>query len=102
MPSKHNPESIGAEELLGIPEKSIGAPLWANCDTRHRLKRGRETNWLDIVSSALAKTPQKRQLVQFILGDRKYVNFEVSSGHRRPELRRQFRRRVVSQQRTDE
>jgi len=65
------------EKLLGIPEKSIGAPLWVSGDTRHCPKCGRETNWLDIVSSAVAKTHQKSLLVEVILGERKYVNVEV-------------------------
>jgi hypothetical protein len=65
------------EKLLGIPERSIGAPLWVSGDTRHCSKCGRETNWLDIVSSALTKTHQKALLVEVILGDRKYVNVEV-------------------------
>src|SRR5258708_1806477 len=65
------------EKLLGIQERSIGAPLWVSGDTRHCLKCGRETNWLDIVSSALTKTHQKALLVKVILGDRKYVNVEV-------------------------
>jgi hypothetical protein len=65
------------EKLLGIPERSIGAPLWVSGDTRHCPKCDRETNWLDIVSSALTKTHQKALLVEVILGDRKYVNVEV-------------------------
>jgi hypothetical protein len=65
------------EKVLGIPERSIGAPLWVSGDTRHCPKCGRETNWLDIVSSALTKTHQKALLVEVILGERKYVNVEV-------------------------
>ena len=65
------------EKLLGIPERSIGAPLWVSGDTRQCPKCSRETNWLDIVSSALARTHQKALLVDVILGDRKYVNVEV-------------------------
>jgi hypothetical protein len=65
------------EKILGIPEKSIGAPLWVSGDTRHCTKCRRETNWLDIVSSALSKTHQRALLVEVILGDRKYVNTEV-------------------------
>jgi hypothetical protein len=65
------------EKLLGIPEGSIGAPLWVSGDTRNCMKCGRETNWLDIVSSALTKTHQKALLVEVILGERKYVNVEV-------------------------
>jgi hypothetical protein len=65
------------EKLLGIPEKSIGAPLWVSGDTRNCPQCRRETNWLDIVSSALAKVHQKALLVEVILGERKYVNVEV-------------------------
>jgi hypothetical protein len=65
------------EKLLGIPKKSIGAPLWVSGDSRNCAKCGRETNWLDIVSSALTKTHQKSLLVEVILGERKYVNVEV-------------------------
>ena len=65
------------EQLLGIPNKSIGAPLWVSGDTKNCPKCGRETNWLDIVSSALAKTHQKALLVEVILGEKKYVNTEV-------------------------
>jgi hypothetical protein len=65
------------EKLLGIPERGIGAPLWVSGDTRHCPKCQRETNWLDIVSSALTKTHQRALLVEVILGDRKYINVEV-------------------------
>ncbi len=65
------------EKLLGIPDRSIGAPLWVSGDTRHCAKCGRETNWLDIVSSAVTKAHQKALLVEVILGERKYVNVEV-------------------------
>jgi len=82
LPGKHrwvtNDEDIRTiEKLLGIPEKSIGAPLWVSGDTRQCQKCGRETNWLDIVSSALTKTHQRALLVEVILGERKYVNVEV-------------------------
>jgi hypothetical protein len=65
------------EKILGIPDKSIGAPLWVSGDTRHCPKCGRESNWLDIVGSALTKVHQKQLLVEVILGERKYVNVEV-------------------------
>jgi hypothetical protein len=65
------------EKLLGIPDKTIGAPLWVSGDTRKCPKCGRETNWLDIVSSAVTRTHQKKLLIEVILGDRKYVNVEV-------------------------
>lgn len=65
------------EKLLGIPQRSIGAPLWVSGDTHNCPKCGRETNWLDIVSSALTKTHQKAVLAAVIPGERKYVNVEV-------------------------
>lgn len=65
------------ETLLGIPERSIGTPLWVSGDTRNCPKWERETNWLDIVSSGLTKVHQKALLVEVILGERKYVNVEV-------------------------
>ena len=82
LPGKHrwvtkDEDVRSIEKLLGIPEKSIGAPLWVSGDTRNCPKCGRETNWLDIVSSAITKTHQKALLVEVILGERKYVNVEV-------------------------
>jgi hypothetical protein len=65
------------EKLLGIPDRSIGGPLWVSGDRRNCPKGGRETNWLDIVSSAVTKTHQKALLVEVILGERKYVNVQV-------------------------
>ena len=64
------------EQLLGMEPKTIGAPLWVSGDTRHCPKCGRETNWLDIVSSALAKVHGKDLLIKVILGDKKFVNVE--------------------------
>ncbi len=65
------------EKLLGIPEKSIGAPLWVSGDTRVCRTCGRESNWLDIVGSALSEVHRKALLVEVILGDRKFVNVEA-------------------------
>jgi hypothetical protein len=65
------------ERLLGIDPNSIGAPLWVSGDTKKCRNCGRETNWLDIVSSALTRTHQKELLVKVILGDKKYVNTEA-------------------------
>jgi hypothetical protein len=65
------------EKVLGIPEKSIGAPLWVSGDTRQCRKCGRESNWLDIVTSALTKVHGKHLLLEVILGERKYVNVEA-------------------------
>ncbi len=65
------------ERLLGMPPKTIGAPLWVSGDTRQCPKCSRETNWLDIVSSALAQVHAKELLVRVILGDKKFVNTEA-------------------------
>ncbi len=64
------------EKLLGIPLKTIGAPLWVSGDTKRCPKCDRETNWLDIVSSALTRVHSKDLLVKVILGDKKFVNVE--------------------------
>ena len=82
LPGKHRWVTTEAdvraiEELLGIPAKSIGAPLWVSGDTRHCRKCGRESSWLDIVGSALSKVHQTQLLVEVILGDRKFVNVEA-------------------------
>jgi hypothetical protein len=65
------------EELLGLPAKTIGAPLWVSGDTRQCRKCGRETNWLDIVSSALREHHRAPMIAKVILGEQKYVNVEA-------------------------
>jgi hypothetical protein len=65
------------EQLLGMEPKTIGAPLWVSGDTRNCPNCGRETNWLDIVSSALTQVHAKALLVKVILGDKKYINVEA-------------------------
>ena len=65
------------EKRLGLEAGAIGAPLWVSGDTRSCKGCGRETNWLDIVDSALAKVHDPTLLVQVILGERKYVNTEA-------------------------
>jgi hypothetical protein len=65
------------ERLLGMTPKTIGAPLWVSGDTRRCPRCDRETNWLDIVSSALDKVHGKQLLVKVILGEKKYVNTEM-------------------------
>jgi hypothetical protein len=82
LPGKHRwvtvePDVRAIEKLLGIGTGMIGAPLWVSGDTRNCQKCGRETNWFDIVSSAVAKVHGKDLLVKVILGDRKYVNVEA-------------------------
>jgi hypothetical protein len=65
------------EKLLGMPAKTIGAPLWVSGDTRECRKCGRETNWLDIVTSGLTKQHNAAMLAEVILGERKFVNVEA-------------------------
>ena len=40
-------------------------------------KCGREVNWLDIVSSALAGVHNAQMIAQVVLGEQKFVNTEV-------------------------
>lgn len=65
------------EHHLGMAPNSIGAPLWLSGDTRHCPSCGRETSWLDIVTSALRMQHPKEMLVRVILGEQKYVNIET-------------------------
>ncbi len=65
------------ERLLGMKPRTIGAPLWVSGDTRQCPQCGRETNWLDIVASALTQVHAKALLVKVILGDKKYINVEA-------------------------
>jgi hypothetical protein len=65
------------EYLLGMEERTIGAPLWVSGDTRRCPKCGRETSWLDIVASALRSVHDPRLIARVILGERKFVNTEA-------------------------
>lgn len=65
------------ETLLTIAPNTIGAPLWLSGDSRKCKSCGRQTSWLDIVSSALKRVHGKDLIVEVILGDRKFVNIEV-------------------------
>ena len=65
------------EKLLGMQPRTIGAPLWVSGDTRQCKKCGRETSWLDIVSSGLSKQHRPAMIAEVILGDRKFVNVEA-------------------------
>ena len=73
--SDHDVREI--ETLLGIPARTIGAPLWLSGDTRQCKKCGRESSWLDIVASGLARKHGAAMIAEVILGERKYVNTEV-------------------------
>jgi len=65
------------EKLLGMPEHTIGAPLWVSGDDHYCPKCQREINWLDIVSSALNSVHGKEMIAKVILGQRKFVNVEA-------------------------
>ena len=65
------------EKLLGIPPKTIGAPLWVSGDRKTCTKCKREINWLDIVSSAAGSVHSAKMIAEVILGDQKFVNTEV-------------------------
>jgi hypothetical protein len=65
------------EELLGMPPKTIGAPLWVSGDRKRCTKCRRAINWLDIVGSALDQVHGREMIARVILGEQKYVNTEA-------------------------
>ncbi len=65
------------EKVLGMPPKTIGAPLWVSGDRKTCSKCRREINWLDIVSSALGEVHSQAMIAKVILGEQKYVNTEA-------------------------
>src|SRR6266568_4362597 len=65
------------ENLLGMPKRTIGAPLWVSGDRKRCSKCGRETNWLDIVASALKQVHGRELIARVILGEQKFVNIEA-------------------------
>lgn len=65
------------EALLGMPSKTIGAPLWVSGDRKGCPHCRREINWLDIVSSALGEVHKADLIAQVILGEQKFVNTET-------------------------
>ena len=65
------------EKLLGMPARTIGAPLWVSGDRKDCPKCGRETNWLDIILSGLARVHSSEMIAGVILGDQKFVNVEA-------------------------
>ncbi len=65
------------EALLGMPPRTIGAPLWLSGDRKRCAKCQREINWLDIVSSALGPVHAREMIARVILGQQKYVNTEA-------------------------
>ncbi|GGM20449.1 hypothetical protein GCM10012279_43530 [Micromonospora yangpuensis] len=82
LPGRHRwttPESDvrRIEKLLGMPARSIGAPLWLSGDEPDCPKCRRRVSWLDIVSSALSGVHDRMMIATVILGERKYVNTEI-------------------------
>ncbi len=82
LPGKHKWLTTDAdvrkiEEVLGMPAHTIGAPLWVSGDRKRCPKCRRETNWLDIVSSALGQVHKREMIAQVILGEQKFVNTEA-------------------------
>lgn len=65
------------EKLLGMPQNTIGAPLWVSGDSKQCPKCHREINWLDIVSSAVGHVHSREMIAQVMLGSQKYVNVEA-------------------------
>jgi hypothetical protein len=74
------------EELLGMPTKTIGAPLWVSGDRKRCAKCQREINWFNIVSSALHQVHGRKMIARVILGKQKFVNTEAPRRHRRAEV----------------
>ena len=82
LPGKHKwltkDEDVRAiEKLLGMPERTIGAPLWVSGDRKTCKKCRREINWLDIVSSSAGSIHSAKMIAEVILGDQQFVNTEV-------------------------
>jgi hypothetical protein len=65
------------EQFLGMPEKTIGAPLWVSGDQKTCPNCDREINWLDIVTSATKEVHRGAMIAKVILGEQKYVNTEA-------------------------
>jgi phage FluMu protein Com len=65
------------EKLLGMPDKTIGAPLWVSGDRKTCPKCKREVNWLDIVSSATKQVHSGAMIAKVVLGEQKFVNTEA-------------------------
>jgi len=65
------------EKLLGMPAKTIGAPLWVSGDRKTCPNCNREINWLDIVASGLAQAHGGEVIARVVLGQQKFVNIEA-------------------------
>ncbi|AFZ22069.1 hypothetical protein [Allocoleopsis franciscana] len=65
------------EEPASISSRTIDLPLWVSGDCKRCTNCDRETNWLDIVSSALDKVHSREIIARVILGEQKFVNTET-------------------------
>lgn len=65
------------EEILHVHQHAIGAPLWVSGDQKQCPSCGRETNWLDIVSSAVKHVHPRAMIARVIMGNQKFVNTEA-------------------------
>ena len=82
LPGRHKWLTVDAdvrrvEKLLGMEPNTVGAPLWVSGDRKTCPKCDRETNWLDIVSSALGEVHSREMIARVILGEQKFVNTEA-------------------------
>lgn len=82
LPGKHkwltkDVDVRAIEKLLGMPENTIGAPLWVSGDRKTCTKCRREINWLDIVSSSTGAVHSAKMIAEVILGEQKFVNTEA-------------------------
>lgn len=82
LPGRHKwvtPEADvrAIEELLGMPDATIGAPLWVSGDRSDCPTCGRTITWLDIVASALDRVHGRQVVARVILGKERFVNAEV-------------------------
>ena len=68
------------EKLLGMPARTIGAPLWVSGDRKTCPKCRREINWLDIVSSALSKVHAPDMIAQAAVGERRAAAADKGNG----------------------
>lgn len=65
------------EQVLGLSDGAIGAPLWVSGDERDCPSCGRRMSWLDIVASAVDGVHARTMIAKVILGSQKFVNTEA-------------------------
>ena len=75
------------EKVLGMPARTIGAPLWVSGDRKDCPKCGRETNWLDIILSGLARVHSSEMIAGGHPRRPEIRQRRGSARHRRPQVR---------------